>query len=223
MRLMLNSLIALTLAGVCCVALVQYRASQRDKQRVTEVHKSLAQLHKHAVYHQVMGEDGHSPAGFPNEIRLEWFDDTPPINHMVNGQRPWIDVAPPEDFSDQPPDPVVVSDRQAAFWYNPNTGVFRARVQPEITDQRTLETYNEINRTSLASLPAKNDLSRQPLAMRLVPTSSTQHASPQPTAVEQVLDQVDVVEPEPAPAAVELAPADPGPQQRPSLKSREAE
>jgi hypothetical protein len=156
------------------------------------------------------------------EVRLEWFGEQPPVNYVVNGSRPWIDVAPPDDLSDHPPDPIIVSDDQAAFWYNPNTGVFRARIEQQFTDGRSLGSYTTINDASLARLPFDPNPKRQPLAMRLVPTGSTQHASPEPVTIEQVLDHVDIdtdpgAEDAPQIEFIEPKPSDPAATARPGL------
>ena len=38
------------------------------------------------------------------------------------------------------------------FWYNPYQGVIRTRIPPMISDQRSVELYNRLNRCSLPSI-----------------------------------------------------------------------
>jgi len=45
--------------------------------------------------------------------------------------------------------------RTATFWYNPTTGVVRARVPHMVSDQRSLELYNYINGSQLDDLFAQ--------------------------------------------------------------------
>ena len=75
---------------------------------------------------------------FPARISPLWFDRDVPFNSLVSGRQPWIDVAPPGDMTDNPPDPVIQKAEQAGFWYNPNRGIIRARVIPQFTEVDTL-------------------------------------------------------------------------------------
>jgi hypothetical protein len=44
------------------------------------------------------------------------------------------------------------------FWYNPYQGVIRTRVPPAISDQRSLDLYNRLNRCNLSSIfPTERD------------------------------------------------------------------
>ena len=91
--------------------------------------------------------------GFPRYISPEWFvADGLPMNATVPGRHPWLDVAPPDDHSDHPPDPVITWEGQAGIWYNPNRGVFRARVMPQWSETATLHLYNLLNDTELTRL-----------------------------------------------------------------------
>ncbi len=40
----------------------------------------------------------------------------------------------------------------AQFWYNPNTGVLRARVPADVSDATALKWYNHINGTNLTGI-----------------------------------------------------------------------
>ena len=90
------------------------------------------------------------------------------MNVLVPGWHPWLDVAPKGDLELHPPDPVVIGPDQAGLWYNPSSGVVRARVIDQGTDTATLKLYNEINETALVVLSTDNNLSRRPLPLMSV-------------------------------------------------------
>lgn len=91
--------------------------------------------------------------GWPVTIDPAWFDGDPPRNRLLTGDRPWVEVAGPEDAHLR--DPVVrvaLDERFASFWYNPYQGIVRARVPLEINDKLTLELYNTVNGTALTTI-----------------------------------------------------------------------
>lgn len=91
--------------------------------------------------------------GWPVTIDPAWFDGDPPRNRLLTGDRPWVEVARPEDAHLR--DPVVrvaLDERFASFWYNPYQGIVRARVPLEINDKLTLDLYNTVNGTALTTI-----------------------------------------------------------------------
>ncbi len=91
--------------------------------------------------------------GWPVTIDPGWFNGQPPRNTLLSPDRPWVDVATPEDAGLVDPRIRIALDEQyASFWYNPYQGIVRARVPLRISDSLTLETYNAVNGTSLASI-----------------------------------------------------------------------
>jgi hypothetical protein len=91
-----------------------------------------------------------SDQDWPTVVEPEWFKGEPPVNHMVSLDRPWVEVATPEqaDLKD-PPTRVAIGKETASFWYNPANGVIRARVPMTISDEETIRLYNRINATSI--------------------------------------------------------------------------
>ncbi|MCX5661657.1 MAG: hypothetical protein NTW19_18420 [Planctomycetota bacterium] len=152
MRLLIDTLIALMLAGILAAVLWQYRKDGRQVHQVQAVHQSLARLQEQMLYRGALGEAATGPAGFPLEVSPLWFPDGLPFNNLVPGRQPWLDVAPENDPGENPPDPILRRPGQAGFWYNPNRGVFRARVIPQFTLGATVELYNNVNGTSLSTL-----------------------------------------------------------------------
>jgi hypothetical protein len=90
------------------------------------------------------------------------LEDDPPRNHLLTGDRPWVELAPVEDADrDHPADPVAFDldgHKSASFWYNPYRGVVRARVAPQINEQETLALYNRVNGVFLATLAPEGGL-----------------------------------------------------------------
>lgn len=173
MRLVLDSLIALMLVAILCGVLMHQRRQDRALADLQLVHESLVQLKERAFLQAAMESDEeHTGPRYPDRLKPEWFPQTLPVNVLVDQHHPWIDLAPPHDFAQHPPDPVIDGPEQAGFWYNPNNGVFRARVTPQITDRQTLKLYNQANGSALAALPL-NNADRQPLAMQLDPRGDT--------------------------------------------------
>lgn len=96
--------------------------------------------------------------GWPVTIDPKWFDGNPPRNPLVTPDRPWVDIAPPEDARlTNPAVRIAVSRELASFWYNPYQGIIRARVPVSISDQRALELYNTINGTDLDVIFPRGD------------------------------------------------------------------
>lgn len=92
---------------------------------------------------------------FPPAINPAWFEGQLPTNSLVTGDRPWIDVAGPDELElRHPRDPTCEGRQAAMFWYNPHLGIVRARVPRSISDSEAIRLYNEVNRTGLNDLKA---------------------------------------------------------------------
>lgn len=167
MRLLVDTLICLMLAGILGFVLVHTDEQASVKQKYASVQKSLGRLQEQVVYRRAMDSDADvAAAQWPALISPAWFGEELPLNPLVSSRNPWIDVAPVGDLALHPPDPIITRDAQAGFWYNPNNGVFRARIRPGFTDQETLQVYNQVNSTGLAELPESRDLAtRKPQRM----------------------------------------------------------
>lgn len=167
MRLLVDSLIALMLVAILAGVLWHYRGQQRLVDDYQFVHTALDRLHDQTLYHKAMDDVTLTEAGFPRKIQPGWFGTKLPVNVLVPTTHPWMDIAPAGDSSTDPPDPVITNPKQAGIWYNPNNGIFRARVTRQLSDEATLEMYNRLNGTSLSSLPDDTTPStRAPLAYR---------------------------------------------------------
>ncbi|MEM6551276.1 MAG: hypothetical protein AAF750_04025 [Planctomycetota bacterium] len=180
MRLVLHSLIALAAVFGLGAMLLHNRAQDTRAADVAFVQQSLTHLHERTAYHAALKA---AAADDPRNALLvavqpAWFGDQLPVNILLDDLHPWIDLAPPGDRDEHPPDPVIRRGDQAGFWYNPTLGIFRARVPQQATERQTLELYNSLNTAELAALPLIADPLRAPLAYRPGITPGTAHASP---------------------------------------------
>lgn len=152
--------------GLCLVvvtlAIIQQtrRASIEDVVVQTEI--SLAKFHSMLKVQATTNGVAVNGRGWPNTIEGRWFDDDPPRNYLLTGDRPWVEIAPAEEAErDHPADPVAFDtggSKAASFWYNPYRGVVRARVAPQINDEQTLAMYNRVNGVFLATLAPEGGL-----------------------------------------------------------------
>jgi hypothetical protein len=91
--------------------------------------------------------------GWPSTISPEWFERSPPVNPLIDADRPWVEVAPPEHAGfEHPPVRMAVDSSLAAFWYNPYNGSLRARVPVMVSDAAATALYNRVNGSVLASI-----------------------------------------------------------------------
>ena len=170
MRLTIDTLIALMLVGLLGLVLADYRASTRKLDQERQVRLALSCLSEQARYHGAMaGADRRGPV-FPATISPAWFKSELPANAVAPGYA-WLDVAPPGDLADDPPDPVLRRRSQAGFWYNPNRGVVRARVPGQRDPAEALDLYNQLNNSGRKDLAESAAADRRPVpwVMRCVP------------------------------------------------------
>jgi len=176
MRWVVNILIVLLIAVVGAAVWQTQKAEESATATTADVQRSLTQLYERASYYGALESSTEENSTlWPVAVLPSWFTGAPPTNGLLEGvdpdnvataghSRPWIDVAPPGDKAAHPPDPVAVRPDQAQFWYNPNIGVFRARVAPTLNEVDALALYNELNGVELLELHRDADPSRVPLA-----------------------------------------------------------
>ena len=165
-RLLVDGLISLLLVGVLVCVMLFHREQDKMSRHYQTVRDALAVLHEQAFYHSVLDKDEGDVKGFPETISPLWFRaEGVPLNATVPGRQPWLDIAPDGDDGYHPPDPVITRIDQAGFWYNPNRGIFRARVMPQWSSTATLQLYNQLNGVELEDLPSSDNPDRAPLPM----------------------------------------------------------
>ncbi len=172
MRVLLESLMALSAVVILGLVVLWHRGASTEQAQQAYVQTSLTRLAERTAYHAAIAAAQANDrsdvealrASRLRQIRPEWFDGDLPLNVMLEGDRPWIDLAPPGDLAEHPPDPVARRIDQAGFWYNPTLGVFRARVAPADSSGTELAIYNDVNAANLDALAYDPAPTRQPLA-----------------------------------------------------------
>ncbi|MBX2852437.1 MAG: hypothetical protein KTR15_11915 [Phycisphaeraceae bacterium] len=177
MRIVIDIMIVLMLVAVVAGGLYLYNSEAQGEREVASVRVALQQLQEQAAYHTTVQSAMAGRDVLLVHLHEQWFGEDVPTNVLIGGDRPWIDLAPPGDLGEHPPDPVVYNRDQAGFWYNPTTGTFRARVSPATSEAQTLALYNEVNGTALSAFDVIPDTSRKPLAHAIGQTPVKQYAT----------------------------------------------
>jgi hypothetical protein len=143
--------LALAIAGGLAVE----RARGREQAEINRAAAELNRLSLEISYRSVTGQGvERNEFGWPTTVNPDWFEKgDAPRNSLADPDAPWIEIAGPEDRTlDHPRIRMLVNDRVAGFWYNPGTGVVRARVPVMVSDDAALELYNRLNASELASI-----------------------------------------------------------------------
>ncbi len=177
MRILIDSLIGLMVVAVAVGVVVLNHDRQQESRDIAAVQDALQRLDEQARYHTAVQSAMADQEVLLVHLHKQWFGQDVPTNNLLNGDHPWIDLAPPGDLGVHPPDPVVTGPGQAGFWYNPTTRVFRARVTPRASEALTLALYNEVNGTGLDAFEQIPDPSRRPIAHDPGKTPARQYAS----------------------------------------------
>lgn len=152
--------------GLCLVVaalvVIQQSRSESVENVVTQTELALARFHSVLRVQATTNGVAVNGRGWPNTIEGHWFGDDPPRNHLLTGDRAWVEIAPVEEADrDHPIDPVAFDTgefKAASFWYNPYRGVVRARVAPQINEPATLALYNRLNGVFLTTLAPEGGL-----------------------------------------------------------------
>lgn len=150
MRLLLDTLVALMLAGILG-GVVYARNREASFERDLAATRADVRLFERMIAMQAaLGRVPLNEQGFPRTIDPEWFVAHMPRNRLLSPGRPWVEVASWEDRDLAHPIAIVADDASnAAFWYNPATGIVRARVPGDTSDRTARQLYNRVNRTEL--------------------------------------------------------------------------
>jgi hypothetical protein len=163
MRWILEIGLAFILLLVVGFGLTQQRDDATAMSDEQTTRQALDRLYERSAYHGALQKSALQGYRFPPVIEPAWFGLELPINQTL-ADRPWLDIAPPGDVGEHPPDPLALREDQAGFWYNPNLGVFRARVPLGKGGSDAVDRYNRLNKVALKALPHDSDPSRRPLA-----------------------------------------------------------
>jgi hypothetical protein len=116
------------------------RAEVRRFQQQISLQSALASVHR-------------NDRGVVETIDPQWFGGDLPRHPLLSDSHPWLEIASPEQRNlIHPLQRVAVTSDVAKFWFNPHTGIVRARVPATLSDAQALELYNFINDTKLSDL-----------------------------------------------------------------------
>ena len=152
MRLVVDALIALMLIGIAG-GIVWHHLDKREQEvRLATTKQSVETIGTVIREHRNLARieiDG----GMPDTVAPSWFTRPLPENALLDGKRPWIEVASKRQADlEHPLNRVAVNEADAAFWYNPANGVVRARVPSNLGDADALKYYNMVNSTTLTDI-----------------------------------------------------------------------
>lgn len=141
--------LAAVIAGVVWLRSERNREASLSAEVAAEVRRFEQEIQRRAA----TGTADVNARGWPVTVDPAWFGERPPRNGLVSPDRPWVEIARPEQSHLLHPEVRLAVDRSlAAFWYNPYQGLVRSRVPAALSDERALELYNRINRCALASI-----------------------------------------------------------------------
>lgn len=142
--------------AVLTVIVVDYRHQVAEDLLATDATRSAVRLMQANVdLHTAIERGSMESVAFPSTIDTLWFDEEVPTNHLLNGRRPWVEIAAEDELTlRHPRNPTAEGGQHAMFWYNPALGVVRARVPRKLSDADALALYNEVNGTKLRELTA---------------------------------------------------------------------
>lgn len=153
MRRLVDFFAILTLIGLGAAIFYTQKDQYQQQAAVEQVSQAVRMFDLKIKYHAATEGAQLTARGWPVTIDPAWFEGAVPRNPLVSGDRPWLEIAGPEDAELQHPRlRMAVDDTLASFWYNPYNGSLRARVPVTASDQEALNIYNTVNRTSLNTI-----------------------------------------------------------------------
>lgn len=153
MRLLIDSLMAVMLAALLAGILLYQRSEAQYQEDVSTTRASVRMIQQQVTFQAALAQTARNEFGFPRSVDPMWFHETLPRNELLGGEGPWMEIAGPDErLLLHPRQRIADGPGVATFWYNPSTGVVRARIPHLVSDARTLEVYNYVNNSSLSDL-----------------------------------------------------------------------
>lgn len=153
MRRLVDLIAVLAVLTVASVIYAKFTQKERLEKEVNFTAGELRRFETELKVRSATGGTELNGRGWPVMVAPEWFGASPPQNTLLPEVHPWVEIAPVEEAEELHPR-VRVAEHPviAAFWYNPYTGVVRARVPAQLSDKATLDLYNQVNASKLDSL-----------------------------------------------------------------------
>ncbi|MHC4079799.1 MAG: hypothetical protein ACYS15_06295 [Planctomycetota bacterium] len=158
MRLILDSLVALMLIGILSGVVLYTRSERRLEDKIELARAEVERFQSQIMLQAAMEKTELSQRGYPTGIDAAWFAGNLPMNPLLGPSHPWVEIAGKSQLDLQhPPNRIAFDHGAAQFWYNPYTGLVRARVSAEVSDATALRLYNRVNGTKLSDLYSRGD------------------------------------------------------------------
>lgn len=156
MRWILFGIMVVVLATGAYLAVMHARADDRHEQSaISMTAGAIDRFEQELRFRGAMGEGRPNGRGFPTTVDRDWFNGDVPRNAMLPPAHPWLEIASDRQAHlAHPPTRVALDERVPGFWYNPASGIVRARVPQTASDERAVELYNEINGADIGTLIA---------------------------------------------------------------------
>ncbi len=156
MRLIIDTLVALTLVGVLGgIALHSHREKEMER-RIKLARDELRHIQSQVMLQSAMETVALTRHGYPETVDPAWFGDRVPGNPLLKAGHGFVSVADQSEAdAEHPRDPMAVGLGTAQFWYTPYKGVVRARVPDDVSEATALRLYNRVNDSQLTSLDPK--------------------------------------------------------------------
>ena len=153
MRLILDSLMAVVLAALLAGILIHQQHEQQHQRDVETVRANVRLIQQQIMLQAALERVPRNEYGFPITIDPEWFGDMVPRNPLLGPGHPWMEVASADESRLAHPAIRTADETSiASFWYNPITGIVRARVPYGVSDEKALELYNFVTGCNLRCL-----------------------------------------------------------------------
>lgn len=151
MRRIIDTLFAIVLVGVLAGVAMHYKHERRFEQDVMVTRSEVRRFQAQIMVQSALEKVPLSKRGYPLSIETQWFGGKLPKNLLLGAGYPWVEIASADQRNRTHPARRMATDRTLAqFWYNPNSGVVRARVPDSVSDATALRLYNEINDSSVS-------------------------------------------------------------------------
>lgn len=151
MRRIIDILFAIVVVSVLAGVALHYKHERQFKQDVSMTRAEVRRFQAQIMVQSALEKVPLSQRGYPLSIEPRWFGGNLPNNPLLGPAYPWVEIASADQHHMMHPSRRMAIDRKLAqFWYNPNSGVVRARVPDSVSDATALRLYNEINDTAVS-------------------------------------------------------------------------
>ncbi len=153
MRLITDTLVALMLVGLLAGVIIHHRHKRDLEHRVRTTGAAVERFQMEINLQAAMEKVTLTKRGYPQSVKLEWFEGDLPKNSLMGDRYPWVEIASSSRRDRlHPVNRMATTFEVAQFWYNPYTGVVRARVPDSASDATALRLYNRVNNSDLGRI-----------------------------------------------------------------------